>query len=254
MSALSVSLLVVQVAAAGARASAPYYGPVVDVHFHAFHRDSFAVRVAELERFHAVRALVSGLDSGVTDWVARGQGRLLRGLLLPCVPKLLGLKACYPSRTFAPPVEWVRAELAAGRIVALGEVVAIYGGLSPADSVLEPYFALAEQAVVPVGIHMGIGPPNTPFDCCAQFRTYLGRPHLLEDVLVRHPRFRAFVSHAGYPYGDEMVALLSVYPNLYVDIAAIAMPAFVPRPGVLRLPSTLGLSGLCQSDHVWLRL
>ena len=79
-------------------------------------------------------------------------------------------------------------------------------------------------------VHVGIGPPNTPFEeCCHGFRTYLGHPQLVEDVLAHHPRLRLYASHAGYPFGDEMVALMSDYPNLYVDVAAIAWPDLVPQ-------------------------
>ena len=38
------------------------------------------------------------------------------------------------------------------------EVVAELQGISPSDSVLEPYFALAEEFDVPFGLHLGPGP------------------------------------------------------------------------------------------------
>jgi predicted TIM-barrel fold metal-dependent hydrolase len=44
---------------------------------------------------------------------------------------------------------------------------------------------------------------------------------LLEDVLVRHPRLRLYVMHAGWPMIDRMIALLYAHPQVYVDVAVI---------------------------------
>ena len=49
----------------------------------------------------------------------------------------------------------MRGELRAGRIKALGEVSPQYVGMTPADPRLEPYWQLAEEFDLPVGIHMG---------------------------------------------------------------------------------------------------
>ena len=52
-------------------------------------------------------------------------------------------------------------------------------------------------------------------------RLRLSSPLLLEEVLVRHPKLRVYVMHAGWPMLDDMVAMLYAFPNLYVDIAVI---------------------------------
>jgi predicted TIM-barrel fold metal-dependent hydrolase len=44
---------------------------------------------------------------------------------------------------------------------------------------------------------------------------------LLEDVLVRHPRLRLYVMHAGWPFLENMIALLNAYPQVYVDVGVI---------------------------------
>jgi predicted TIM-barrel fold metal-dependent hydrolase len=43
----------------------------------------------------------------------------------------------------------------------------------------------------------------------------------LEPVLIRHPRLRLYIMHAGYPFMDDLLALLEAHPQVYVDIAAI---------------------------------
>lgn len=50
-----------------------------------------------------------------------------------------------------PDVSWLRSELEAKRFRALGEITAQYAGISPADSRLEPCWALAEEYDVPAG-------------------------------------------------------------------------------------------------------
>jgi predicted TIM-barrel fold metal-dependent hydrolase len=74
---------------------------------------------------------------------------------------------------------------------------------------------------IPVGLHTGLGPPNSPYQCCPKFRASLGNPLLLEEVLIRHPKLRLYVMHAGYPYLREMIALMYVYPQVYADVAVI---------------------------------
>jgi predicted TIM-barrel fold metal-dependent hydrolase len=80
---------------------------------------------------------------------------------------------------------------------------------------------LAEELDVPVGFHSGISAPNTPYECCPKFRIGLGNPALLEEVLIRHPKLRVYLMHAGWPYLEDTVALMSVYPQVYADLSVI---------------------------------
>lgn len=95
-------------------------------------------------------------------------------------------------------------------------------GIPPNDPSLEPYFNLAEELDLPVLIHtLGIGP------YMPHFRSAAGSPLLLEDVLVKHPKLRLFVENAGYPYQDEMIAMMYQYPQLYADVSTITW--VIPR-------------------------
>jgi len=121
-----------------------------------------------------------------------------------------------------PDLARLRAEIQAGRVHVLGELALQYIGMAPNDPRLEPYFALAEEMDIPVGIHTGLGPAGTPYDpCCPNFRVTLGNPILVEEVLIRHPRLRIYLMHGGWPYLQETKAILSVYPQVYVDLATI---------------------------------
>ena len=114
------------------------------------------------------------------------------------------------------PIDSLRKWFASGKYKVLGEVATQYIGLSPADSALEPFYSLAEELNIPVGIHMGIGAPGNK-----KFKLKNGNPLLLEEVLQRHPNLKIWIMHAGYPMENELISMLRTYGNLYVDISAL---------------------------------
>ncbi|AUD05812.1 amidohydrolase family protein [Spirosoma pollinicola] len=116
-------------------------------------------------------------------------------------------------------VEAFKDSLSSGFYQVMGEVAPQYQGLSPSDSSLDAYFAVAEKLNVPVGIHMGTGGNGMANITQAKYRASLGRPFLLEDMLARHPKIKIWVMHAGYPMIDEMIALMGANAYVYVDLA-----------------------------------
>jgi predicted TIM-barrel fold metal-dependent hydrolase len=119
----------------------------------------------------------------------------------------------------------------------MGEIATQLTGVPPNDPRLEPYFALAEERDLPVLIHtLGIGP------YLSGFRSALGSPLLLEDVLVRYPKLRLFVENAGYPYRDEMIAMMTQYPQLHADVSTISW--IVPRAAFYDYLEALVRAGL----------
>jgi predicted TIM-barrel fold metal-dependent hydrolase len=162
--------------------------------------------LAMLERYHIVRALTTGTLERVTAWHAAAPGRIL------------------PATYFGPeqsrsPADFRRL-FAEGRVVAFAEIGAQYEGRRLDDPVYEPYFALAEELDVPVGVHLGEGPTGgAQVLGGSPYRVALGNPLQLEPVLMRHPRLRLYVMHFGSPFVDDMIALLYSYPQVYVDVA-----------------------------------
>lgn len=110
-----------------------------------------------------------------------------------------------------------------GRIAVFGEVAIQYEGIRPDDERFAPYLAVAEELDMPVGIHIGTGPPGAPH-LFGPFENYRGRLHSplgLEDPLLRHPRLRVYVMHAGWPMLDDTLALLFTHPQVYLDVGVI---------------------------------
>jgi predicted TIM-barrel fold metal-dependent hydrolase len=157
-----------------------------------------------MDRYNIVKAFLSGIDPAVVQqWVAAAPDRFI------AAPFIL-----QPGK---PDLETLRRAYAAGRFAGMGEIATQLTGVPPNDPTLEPYFALAEERDLPVLIHtLGIGP------YLPGFRSAMGSPLLLEEVLVRHPKLRLFVENTGYPYRDEMIAMMTQYPQLHGDVSTIS--------------------------------
>ncbi len=162
-----------------------------------------------MERYHIVKGFLSGVDwPSVQEWTK------LNPEMFIASPFILEPKEAE--------LEKLRAEYHAGRFRGMGEIGAQLNGIPPDHPSLKPYFQLAEELDVPVLIHtLGIGPYMPHFSSAA------GSPLLLEKVLVAHPNLRLFVENAGYPYRDQMIAIMYQYPQLYVDVSTITW--VIPR-------------------------
>ena len=97
-----------------------------------------------------------------------------------------------------------------------------YAGIAPDDPRMEPYWSLAEELDLPVGIHIGTGPPGAIYLGATGYRARLHSPLSLEEVLVKHPRLRIYVMHAGFPMLDDLLAVLYAHPQVYVDLGVIS--------------------------------
>lgn len=162
--------------------------------------------IAALERLNVV-----GVTSGplVDAYKAAAPDRILPALIFN-----VGENPISPDS--------LRTLLASGKYVALAEVTNQYSGIAPDDPRFEPYLAVAEELDVPVGIHIGTGPPGAPYLGFPAYRARLHSPLTLEEALLRHPRLRVWVMHAGWPMLDDMLAVLYVHPQVHVDVGVIA--------------------------------
>lgn len=118
-------------------------------------------------------------------------------------------------------VEAFRDSLTNGFYKVMSEVAPQYQGLSPSDPSLDPYFAVAEELDIPVGIHMGTGGNGMANLTQPKYRASLGDPFLLEDLLARHPKMKIWVQHSGYPMLERMIALMGANAYVYVDISGM---------------------------------
>jgi hypothetical protein len=213
--------------------------PVIDMHVHG--TTTAPPDLARLSSLNVRYLFLAGLQSALAVWSTVDSARYLPALIFPCAGGRAPItgRPCFDTASDLPDIEWLRGELRAGRIRGFGELEPLYLGMSRDDERLVPYWRLAEEFDIPVGIHMGPGPPGAAYESSPgpfkspRFRMVAGDPLLLEGVLLRHKRLRLFVMHAGWPRLDEMIALLYAHPNVYLDVAGLQSPAITPRVGYL---------------------
>jgi len=178
----------------------PVWSPMTD-------QELMTQTIAVMERDN-IFGVLSGPPDRVVTWMAAAPGRFIAGREL-----VFGPDTVSPGQ--------LRSEHAAGEFAVLAEVGNQYAGIAPDDARMEPYWALAEELDIPVGIHIGPGPPGAPYLGFPGYRARLQSALTLEEVLVRHPRLRVYVMHAGYPMLDDMLAVLYAHPQVYVDVGVI---------------------------------
>ena len=228
-SAVLAAVFVATASAAPPSAVAP--ARIIDMHMHAYARDERwtarignpvtgqamvatdeaahrAATFAAMKRTHIEKAVVSSDDyDAVLRWKQAAPDQV------------------FVSYGFDDPakvdLDFLRKEKAAGRLDAIGEIGSQYEGIAPNDPRLEPFYSLAEELDLPFALHMHPGPPGAASIGFPKIRPSLGDPLLLEDVLVRHPRLRLYIMHAGWPFLENMMALLNAYPQVYVDVGVI---------------------------------
>lgn len=170
--------------------------------------DGLMRRTIEVMERRNVYGVLSGTPQRVATWMRAAPGRFIPGHQFNA------------AATDVTP-DSLRTLVEEGAVQVLAEVTNQYEGLAPDDPLMEPYWEVAEQLDIPVGIHIGPGPPGVIYLGADQYRARLHSPLGLESVLVRHPRLRVYVMHAGFPLIDEMLTMLYAHPQLYVGTGVI---------------------------------
>jgi hypothetical protein len=122
-----------------------------------------------------------------------------------------------------------------------GEIANQYQGIAPSDERMDPYWALADELDLPIAIHIGTGPPGSPYLGYPNYRARLHSPLTIEEVLVKYPKLRVQIMHAGYPMLDDLLSVLYVHPQVYVDVGVIVW--LLPRAEFYRYLKTIVNAG-----------
>lgn len=170
--------------------------------------EELMVQTIEVMERRNIVGVLSGTPDRVAAWMKAAPNRFYPGLGLQ-----LGRGKLTPDS--------LRTLHAQGRLTVLAEVTNQYAGIAPDDERMEPYWTLAEELDLPVGIHIGTGPPGVIYLGATGYRARLHSALTLEDVLVRHPGLRIYIMHAGYPMLDDLLAVLYAHPQVYVDVGVI---------------------------------
>lgn len=175
-----------------------------------------------LEKHNVIGVLSPDKDAYMVAWRKASPARIIPSRM----PDPLKIDATEVTR--------IKALKASGDIRVLGEMGTQYAGIAPDDPRLDAFWTMAENLDLPVGIHVGTGPPGTPY-LSDSLKNYRGRLHSalsMEEVLTKHPKLRVYLMHAGYPMLDDLLTALYTHPQLYIDIGVIVYTQ--PRPAFYR--------------------
>lgn len=166
---------------------------------------------AFFDKYQIVKAVVSGNPESVENWAGHDSlGRIIRGILM-FNPDDHGMT---PGKF----EQWVREK----KIEVFGEIAPYYAGTTLSDPTWAPYLQICEQYDIPVGVHTGGGDPGGTYSWSPKARLKLGDPYLIEDVLVKYPKLRIYIMHAGgEDWPEHALRLMAYYPQLYTDIAVM---------------------------------
>ena len=190
----------------------PIWSPITD--------DELMNQTLAIAERRNIIGVLSGPAARVAAWARANPRRFIRGLSFR-----LGEKD-------TPSPASLRAMHAKGELQVLGEVTNQYAGILPNDPPMEPYWALAEELDLPVGIHIGPGPSGAIYLGATGYRARMHSALTIEEVLVKHPKLRVYIMHAGYPMIDDLLAVLYAHPQVYVDVGIIVYNQ--PRPAFYR--------------------
>ncbi len=214
---------------------------IFDVHLHG--QKDILAQLKILEAAGVAYAALSTSWNLQNDYRGKTSIKLLYGLMVPCpngkVP--YSLQPCFDNGNEWPDPHWVEQQIVEKKIDFIGEVLSQYQGISSGDSMLFPYYALAEKYNLPVGIHTGSAGPDHGSPA---FREDMGNPVLIKPVLAKFPKLRVWLMHAGGPYLKETIGIMKQYPGVYTDISAINNPAIMPAPAFKAIIKTLMDAGL----------
>jgi uncharacterized protein len=164
--------------------------------------------IAEMDKNHIAKGVISGDDDVVAKWVERYPNRFLAAYNHWCDGK--------PETVAKFESEWK-----AGKWKAIGELGLPYGGHPLNDPACFPLFEFAQRYDIPVFFHTGFGGPNPQGSFAPKFRIALSDPLLLEDVAIRFPKLKIVIMHMGWPFYDHALYMLWTYQNVYLDTATV---------------------------------
>lgn len=178
----------------------PVWSPMTD--------DDLMNQTIEVMVRRNIVGVLSGTPDRVAKWMAAAPSRFWPGLGFQLERDSLSLDS-------------LRELHANGRLSVFAEITNQYAGIAPDDERMEPYWELAEELDLPVGIHIGTGPPGVIYLGATGYRARLHSALTVEEVLVRHPGLRLYIMHAGYPMLDDLLAVMYAHPQVYVDVGVI---------------------------------
>jgi len=111
-----------------------------------------------------------------------------------------------------------------------------YGHYYSNDKRVYPFYELAVELDIPIYFHH-----SHMFGAAKHCPLKYARIWLLDDLVIDFPGLRFNVEHMGYPWTEELLAIMARAPNVYTDIAMYVDP-YVGLGRPLLLARNLGMA------------
>jgi uncharacterized protein len=199
----------------------------------------------------SVEQLVADMDAqGVAGGILTKVDRKVTGPFMPALElddesvakgcsKIVETMEKYPGRFLGSIVLDPRMGYAAARHVRIAvkdfgmsaiRIMPVLSLLSPDDKLCYPLYTAACDLGVPVTVNVGMPGPQKP--------ARLQDPMALDEVSLAFPDLNIVMTHIGDPWIEEVVALLSRRPNLYLMTSGW-IPKYIPE-AITRFMSSRG--------------
>ena len=240
--------------------------PIIDMHFHItkgfndneMYADMHSnLDIAKLNwvmedyRKNNVVLVLGGGTLKYAEMYAEASDLFFAGLVFPCSKTVVQDEPC-PKEFYDE--DELRQLYSSGKLKSMGESMFNYYGIPPTDKRLEPYWKIAEEFRIPIGIHADSGPPPERVNKQEKpnYRPEFADPELLKPILEKFPNLSLYLMHYGGEYSEKSLELMKLYPQIYCEISAVSMflPKQVWEPNVKKLfEAGLGNRLMFASDY-----
>lgn len=204
-----------------------YQGPIIDMHIHAYSEETggffFGLEHPATFRGQRFKGAESAVEQREETLKKLEQYRIVKAVVTngQLWKDVASDRIINANSNLEP--DSLRTLIENGQTKVIAEVAPFYRGLKADDTRLAAYFDLAEELGVPVGYHIFPGgPPGGLYSLGLKgMRVANANPMQLEDVLVNRPNLKIYVMHGGWPYLEDMKALMYAHPQIYLDVAVI---------------------------------
>ncbi len=204
-----------------------YKGPIIDMHIHAYDdgHPMFGMTHPPTLRGETYQGVHSAAEQKAKTLAMFQKHNIVKAVVSNGQSWYKDLPETVLIGDAKKPVEALRKQHEDGKLHVIGEMAPFYRGILANDPVVLPYFELGQELDLPVGFHIFPGGPNYGIHLVPEMlggmRTYNANPLQLEDVLVKYPDVRIYIMHGGWPYIDDVKALMYAHPEVYIDIAVL---------------------------------
>jgi predicted TIM-barrel fold metal-dependent hydrolase len=167
----------------------------------------------QMSKYNIILSYASGSFEALDSLTRKYPGKFFPSIEIRPTPELLSDNEYLKTLT---------QKISKGEIKGIGEVLGFYNGFAPNNPMMDTIYKLAVRYDLPVGIHFGLAPPGSQLSNFPDMRIEFGNPLMIQDVLIKFPKLRVNIMHAALPlFGDETLAIMYMFPNVYADIGAV---------------------------------